>query len=293
MNASVTVITPTYNCAGFLGQTIRSVQSQSYPNIQHIVIDDGSNDRTADVLSGYRNLIVIRHRDNIGEHATVNEGLRLVTGKYFMIVNADDPLLMGAVWSLTRFMEDHPRVLCAYPDLGTINEDGSWHQERINRPEYDFRYMVRHHYCLPSVGAIFRSTVIHTVGLRDPKFRWTSDFDYWLRIGLQGDMCRVPERLALWRHRNGQESAARSSERAAERLRLMTKFFDQPNITPAIKAIEAEAFSWAYLVAAQITSDPTERAKYVRDALVLYPRQLVTLEFWDALRKYATWRLKR
>jgi glycosyltransferase involved in cell wall biosynthesis len=292
MNASVTVLTPTYNCAPFIGQTVRSVQSQSYPNIQYIVLDDGSTDDTLGQLQRYKGLTVISH-PNMGEHETVNKGLRMVAGKYFMIVNADDPLLMGAVWSLTQFMEDHPGVLCAYPDIATINEDGSWHQEYMSRPEYDFKFMVRHHYCLPSVGAIYRSSVIQTVGLRDPQFRWTSDFDYWLRLGLVGDMCRVPERLATWRHRSGQESAARSSERAAERQRLMTKFFDTPDIPPAIKAVEDEAFSWACLVAAQITSSTVERAHYVSEALTLYPRQLLTLEFWDALRKYATWRLKR
>ena len=290
---TVTVLTPAYNCAGFLGQTMRSVLGQCYPNLEYIVLDDGSTDDTQEILSRFRNIPVVTllSHSNMGEHRTINKGLQMVAGKYFMIVNADDPLLPFAIPRLVEFMEGHPSVLCAYPDIKTINEDGSLHAY-VKRPEYNFKFMVRHHYCLPSVGAIFRSDVIRSVGYRDPQFRWTSDFDYWLRIGLAGDMCHVPETLATWRHSNGQLSADRSNDRAAERERLVTKFYSL-DVPPEIHAVKAEAFSWAYLVAAQISSDWHDRAGYIRRALTTYPRQLFGLEFWDALRKYATWRLTR
>lgn len=294
MTATITVLTPTYNCTAFVGKTVRSVLAQRYEPLQYIVLDDGSTDDTQEVLSHYfcyKSLSFVRH-PNMGEHHTINKGLRMVEGKYFMIVNADDPLLPNAIPTLVEFMEDHPNVLCAYPDIATLNEDGSYRQERIPRPEYNFRYMVRHHYCLPSVGAIFRSSVIQSVGLRDPSFRWTSDFDYWLRIGLVGDMCRVPQTLACWRHRAGQESASGSKARAAERERLISKFYSL-DVPPDILSVKAEAYSWAYLVAAQISRDWTDRANYLRAAIVAHPRQLAGLEFWDALRKYATWRLRR
>lgn len=288
MKSKVTVLTPTYNCAPFVGQTIRSVLSQKYPNLEHIVIDDGSTDDTPEVLSQYKGVpgvTLIRHA-NMGEHLTINKGLQMVTGEYFIILNADDLLLSDAVNTLVGFMDVHPDVLCAYPDISIINEDGSIRQKELLRPEYDFKYMVRYHNCLPSVGAIFRGSVIQSVGLRDVHFRWASDYDYWLRIGLTGSMCRVPGVYAAWRHRDGQLSAAGSKDRAAERERLMKKFFSF-DVPREIRSVEAEALSWMYLVAAQLSSSFPDKMRYVTKALTTYPLQTMSIHFWNALRVQA------
>ena len=95
-NPLVTIITPAYNCAKYLPETIESVLAQDYGNIEYHVIDDGSADNTLDILSGYeygdKRLKGYWHK-NCGEHKTINRGLEMVKCKYFMIVNADDPLL--------------------------------------------------------------------------------------------------------------------------------------------------------------------------------------------------------
>jgi len=302
----VTILTPTYNCAKYLPVTIDSVLSQDYQPIAYIVLDDGSTDGTFDLLeTRYQGKLHIIRHSNMGEQRTVNEGLKLVRGKYFMIVNADDPLLPSAVSALVEAMEAHPDVLCAYPDWNAINEDGSL-KTRITTREWDFAYMVRHHTCLPSVGSMFRSTVIQEVGLRDTSFHWLGDFDYWLRIGLVGPMMRVPKTLACWRNRPDQASQDRDDRRAYEHATIMRKFYDisYGETTGAdfyrwlsalleIAPVEREALCWGYLVAACVCSNKRTTAHYIWQAVKVYPQLLWSLEFYDTVIKLIRHYLRR
>lgn len=336
----VTVITPTYNCAPFIVETIESVIKNGYENIEYIILDDGSTDGTSVILKEYENIIgmhntevvsqaasdaietfdkpmsldeilmlgisvvfatlsatdifdftVIKHA-NVGEQATVNKGLQMVSGEYFMIVNADDPLLPGAISKLVDFMEAHPDILCAYPDWNAINEDGTF-RTHIKSREYDFIYMVRHHTCLPSVGSMFRSDIIKRVGYRDTSFRWLGDFDYWLRIGLAGKMARVPGALSTWRHRNGQASQEKNDRRAKEHIRLIEKFYSLSGLPDGLLRIKPEAVCWSYLVAASVSKSKRNMLCYVLLGLMHYPQILLWLEFYDALVRRANYILRR
>lgn len=305
-NPLVTVITPTYNCGKYLCETMESVLSQSYRNIQYVVIDDCSTDNTQAILAIYSDtrLTVIRNKKNMGEHRSVNEGLYRVEGKYFMYPNADDPLLPGAIEKLVEVMEANPELLCAYPDWYVINENSDI-VHKVQTREYDFAWMVRHHTCIPSVGSIFRSRVIHAVGLRDPGFRWVSDFDYWLRIGLAGPMIRVPYTLACWRKHGTQASGVKSDARAKDHIRLMQKFSsrigtiihagvvtqfvegkDAWNTRPherynkafAVYRAWGEAMCWAHLVAGSISGSKLTALKHFARAVMFFPVVLLSFQ---------------
>lgn len=293
-NPLVTVITPVYNCQDYIDETIASVLSQDYPNKQYIVINDGSTDGSEEVIERFWNdKVMIIHQDNRGEQFTVNRALDMVEGKYFMIVNADDPLIYDdCISRMVKAMEEHPDVLCAYPDWTMIDGDGYLLQHMKMR-EYDFPFMVRHHWCLPSVGAIFRSSVIKDVGYRDNSFHWCSDFDYWLRVGLAGPMLHVPEELATWRKIPGQLSAKPNKERASERIRLMEKFFSLPGITPEIRKLQPQAMSWSAMVAASLSPTFGDKLTYIGKALRYYPGQLLSTDFWHPLAKYGLYYAKR
>jgi glycosyltransferase involved in cell wall biosynthesis len=287
----VTVITSVYNCEKYLDETIKSVLDQDYPEVEYIVIDDGSTDKSPEIIQNYRCCINnILTQSNMGEQRTVNNGLQLVRGKYFFIVNADDPLLSGCISIMVDYMESHPDILCAYPDWDMIDETGKLKMNMKVR-DYDFEWMVRHHTWLPSVGSIFRSTVIQSVGYRDESLKWLGDGDYWLRIGLAGKMAHVPQTLATWRYRNGQASGAKSSERAKEHIRVIDKFYSQPN--NYLWCCKDEAVCWSYIVAASVTDSRKEIISYFWQALRIYPGLLSSLGFWDILRTRAQYVLRR
>jgi len=280
----VTIITPAYNCASFIRETIESVQSQDYKNIRYLVIDDGSTDNTADIITEMA-VDMFTTGPNKGEQATVNEAFKNVKGKYFMVVNADDPLLPGAVSKLVAFMEAHPDIVCAYPDWNTIDENGTI-RRHVKSLDYDFKYMVEHNTCLPSVGSLVRAGVLKDKAIRrDETYRWLGDFVFWLRLALAGPMAHVPLTLAQWRVHDGQASGDKSDARAQEHIRIMYEFFTWENIPADIN--KGKAHCWADLVAAVVTDSKMKAIRYILAAFLHKPSILLSIEFWDIVRRRA------
>lgn len=98
-----TVITPSFNQGEFLEETIRSVLLQDYPNLEYIVVDGNSTDRSCEVLDRYADCIshVIREPDK-GQSDAICKGLDLATGELFNWINSDDRLAPGTLWELAR-----------------------------------------------------------------------------------------------------------------------------------------------------------------------------------------------
>ena len=246
----VTVVTPTYNAASYLAETIESVLAQTYAHIEYIVLDDGSTDDTLTVLQQYDGRLHWETQPNMGEALTVNKGWDMARGEYVVIVNADDPVQPGLVASCVAYLEQHPDVLVAYPDWNMIDSAGEL-LRHIQVFEYDYRDMVRWHHCLPGPGAVIRRTAFNLEGGRNPKYRFVGDFEYWLRLGIHGPFARIPETLASWRFHTGSATSAQKGERMArEHLWLMDDLFARSDLPARVREVRAEAYSAAYYIAA-------------------------------------------
>lgn len=257
----VTVVTPVYNQAALVGETIESVLSQDYSNLEYILFDDGSTDGTRDVLAGHASRARVESHPNMGEARTVNRGFSLAGGELVVVVNSDDPLLPGAISRLVDAMVARPDALVAYPDWRMIDERGDT-IEVTRTFEYRFADMVRWHHCMPGPAAMMRKTLIDRLGGRDPQFRFVGDFDFWLRAGLLGPFIRVPEILATFRvHRGSASVAQKNPAMAAEHVRLVDKFFALEGIPNDILALRREAYSSAYFVAGVVSGNTPSLSK--------------------------------
>jgi glycosyltransferase involved in cell wall biosynthesis len=92
----ISIVTPSYNQARYIRETIESVLAQSYRNVEHIVVDGLSTDQTPLILDGYPHLKVIREKDR-GQADAINKGFRVANGDVFAYLNSDDTLLPGAL----------------------------------------------------------------------------------------------------------------------------------------------------------------------------------------------------
>ena len=262
----VSIITPAYNRASYLDETIQSVLNQDYPSIEYIVLDDGSTDNTREVLEKYTGRLIWETHPNMGETRTVNKGWSMAHGEIVAVVNSDDPLLPGAVSETVAFMQAHPDILVAYPDWDMIEPDSKVRQH-IQVFEYDYLYMLRRHYCTPGPGAFIRRKAFELTEMRDPEFRYVADFEYWLRLGLYGKFARIPKTLATWRvHPDAASLSHRGVAMADEHIRLMEKFYSRPDLPLEVLKVRAEAYSWAHCVAAITagTARGAERKHYLK-----------------------------
>ena len=270
----VTVLTPAYNRADYLDETIQSVLTQDYPNIEYIVLDDGSKDNTPQVLQRYTGRITWETQPNMGESRTVNKGWRRAQGKYVVVVNSDDPLLPGALRCSVEFMEQRPEVLVGYPNWTKIGPQGETLLQ-VQLPEFDYAYMFKMHHCVVGPGAIIRRTAFDLVGYRDEAFRYVADYEYWLRLGLYGPMARIPQTLATFRvHPDSASVSNTGALMAEEHIRLMRKMYELPILPPAIRAARWEAFSWAHFVACEMCGGNLWAARWHLLRSILYQPRL-------------------
>jgi glycosyltransferase involved in cell wall biosynthesis len=178
----VSIITPVYNGAKFLDELIQSVQTQDYPNIEHIVIDDGSTDdgATAAVLKQYPHLRSWS-RENRGQYATMNEGLAAARGEFVCFVSADDLVTPGAVRHVIEFLRQHPEDDGITGLTQYINENGEFY---VNPPFQTtpiryYAYLSQISHCSLYIK---RQQLKRENLLFDPGLHYVGDYEWILRV---------------------------------------------------------------------------------------------------------------
>lgn len=194
----VSIVTPTYNQAEFLAATLDSMLAQDYPNIEYIVLDDGSTDATSAVLQRYNGRVQWQRQTNIGQSRTLNKAWAQARGAYLGYLSSDDLLLPHAISTLVSALEAQPDVLVAYGDFDLIDAIGR-RTGAVQTPEYDYQRMVEELICPPGPGAIFRRSLFEKIGGWNEQLRKIPDFEYWLRAGRIGRFARVSKVLAQYR----------------------------------------------------------------------------------------------
>lgn len=245
----VTILTPTYNQAAFLEETIRSVLDQDYPRLDYLVLDDGSTDGTAAVLDRYAGKLRRERHANRGETRTVNRGFGMARGEIVGVVNSDDPLLPGAVRAAVEALAADPRALAAYPDWREIGAHGEKIRD-VFLPDYDLFHLVTQFECGIGPGAFLRRAAIERIGGRDESFVYAGDLDYWYRLARIGGLTHVPRILATHRtHPNAASTTGRGGRLAGELIRVLEKVYADPALPSELRVRRREVFGWAHHVA--------------------------------------------
>ena len=121
----VSIITPSYNQAKYLEQTIQSVLSQDYPRIEYIVVDGKSKDGSVDIIKRYADKLAywISEKDK-GQADAINKGFARATGEIIAWLNSDDYYLPGAVSAAVKVFEENPEIVLVYGNMLAVDEHG-------------------------------------------------------------------------------------------------------------------------------------------------------------------------
>ncbi|MFD2369929.1 glycosyltransferase family 2 protein [Brevibacillus sp. GCM10020057] len=223
----VSIITPSYNQAAFIKQTIDSILMQDYPNIEHIVVDGASTDRTVAILKSYEYLgdrfRYVSEPDRGQAHA-INKGLKMARGEIIGWLNSDDTYFPGAVRKAVT-------ALLAHPEWGMVYGKGM-HIDEYNRVKYPYIWMefdrrkLFHLNLICQPTAFLRKHVFESVGGVDEEHDWCMDYDLWNRISLHYQIGWVEEYLANSRLYPACKTIANEVEPGfAEILRTVVKHF--------------------------------------------------------------------
>src|SRR5438270_8190210 len=132
----ISVVTPSFNSAETLQQTIESVLSQDYALFEHIIIDGGSTDGTTQLLQKYPHLMWSSERDE-GHYDAMNKGITRATGDLVVILNADDCFRPGAFKNVAEAFQKNPQWDALFGDVVFVNGEGRKIYQR-EEALYDF-----------------------------------------------------------------------------------------------------------------------------------------------------------
>jgi glycosyltransferase involved in cell wall biosynthesis len=202
-NPLVSIVTPSYNTGRFIEETLRSVQEQDYPRIEHIVLDSGSTDETPSILARYPSARVISHPGGVSEK--VNHGFSLATGEILAWINADDYYLPGAVSKAVAALQQHPEVALVYCNYLHVDET-SVEIDRERSKQAGFRQLIDERNYVPHQTAFFRREALEKVGEVDVRYPLVQDWDLWIRISREFPILHVDDWWAAFRVSRGQRS---------------------------------------------------------------------------------------
>lgn len=205
----VTIVTPSYNQAAFIEETILSVLSQDYPHIEYFIIDGGSTDGTIEIMQKYEDKLAgwVSEKD-LGQTDAINKGFARANGSILAWLNSDDTYQPGAVREAVALLQEHPSWGMVYGDTRFINEKG----EPIGKfpaAQTDYEKLRQGYVHIPQQASFFRADLWHKVGPLDPSFFFAMDYDLWVRLARLTDLVYVRKEWANFRlHGNAKTIAA-------------------------------------------------------------------------------------
>lgn len=198
----VSVVIPTYNHARYLRYALDSVINQSYANLEVFVIDDGSNDGTAEIVKPYRSKINYIYKENGGTPSALNLGLSLATGKYICWLSADDVFIEDKVSKQVGLMESDPSLGFSYTSFVVIDANGN-KQYTVNSANFsDKQEMVTKlmEGCFINGSSVMmRSSALQKIGNFDESLPQAHDYDLWFRFLRHYSCGFLAERLLAYR----------------------------------------------------------------------------------------------
>jgi glycosyltransferase involved in cell wall biosynthesis len=221
----VSVVMSVYNHEQYVGHAIDSILQQTFRDFEFVIVDDGSEDNTPQLLKGYHDpRLKIYRQDNQGQSIALNQGIRLTAGTYIARMDADDVALPERLEREVRFLDAHPDI--ALVGTWCMKVNTATGEERLQRlPEDNAtirRFLVVDNPFIHS-SVMIRRSIIEAIGLYDEGLIW-QDYDLWVRVARNHGMANIPEPLMVRRkHPASISGTARESRKSWERFQIQIK----------------------------------------------------------------------
>jgi glycosyltransferase involved in cell wall biosynthesis len=219
----ISIITPSYNQARFLEQTMLSVLDQETPgpgSVEYFVMDGASTDGSSAIIQQYAPRLKgwVSEKDR-GQADAINKGLRSAQGEIIAWLNSDDYYLPGTLQRATRAFEENPHAGLVYGNVLSVDAEST----PFNLQTFtQFNLLDLMSFRIISQPAVFmRRSVLEQAGLLDPSYHCLLDHHLWLRMARLASMVYIPETLAAARYHADAKNVARTAEFGREAFRLV------------------------------------------------------------------------
>jgi GT2 family glycosyltransferase len=205
----LTIVTPALNSAETVGQALESVRAQGLgpEEVEHLVVDGGSDDATAELAGAMPGVRVVSEPDR-GLSDAMNKGVRMARGDWIGWLNADDYYLPGSLAKVTAAIAAHAEAdwitgICPIVDAeGNAIRTGVTAYKRFFLRRHSFPSLLVQNYVAAPATFVRRAALIEAGGF-DERFRYSMDYDLWLRLARRSAPLVIDEPLAVFRMAEG------------------------------------------------------------------------------------------
>lgn len=224
----ISIVTPSYNQAEFIGDTLASVSNQDYADVEHLVMDGGSTDGTVELLRDHEaatesdetyDFRWVSEPDE-GQSDAINKGFERTNGEYVAWLNSDDVYFDVDVFGRVREHFERTGADVVYGDLAYVDRDATVTEVDV-RPDFDAGKLP-YRILIGQPATFFRREVVDAETL-DTTLDYSMDYEYWLRLAEQFEFSHVPDVLAGFRTYEAQKSQDQTAM-AAELEDILTDY---------------------------------------------------------------------
>lgn len=225
----ISIITPSYNQAGYIEETISSVLDQDYPNLEYIVVDGGSSDGTLEILRKYEDRLTWISKPDEGQANAINKGLRMASGEVLAFLNSDDLYLPGTLLSVGDYFNRHPDAAWLSGQCRNMDEHGQEIRQLIRAYKNFWLHLASYQALLilnyiAQPATFWRKNALMHNGLLDETLHYTLDYDLWLRLGQSHRLHVLRKDLAAFRLHGASKSGTTAHKQFEEELEVARRY---------------------------------------------------------------------
>lgn len=269
----VSIVTPSYNQAKYLEQTMLSVLDQDYPSIEYIVIDGASTDGSVDIIKKYsEKLAYWTSEKDSGQAEAINKGFARATGGIIAWLNSDDYYLPRTVSAVVKAFAENPDAILIYGNMLAVDENGKTFNI-LNYKQLTLEDLL----CFQIVGqpAVFmrRSALQKTSGL-NPSFHFLLDHLLWIQLAQHGKLLHINQTWSAARYHPEAKNRAKAAEFGREAFRILDVVSQDEHLAPVLTKVKRRARASAHRVDARYLLDgglPAQSLAAWMRALFIHP----------------------
>ena len=250
----VSIITPSFNQAAFLEDTIQSVLGQDYPNLEYIIVDGGSTDNSLAIIEKYAKKISwwVSEPDK-GQADAINKGLRRAKGEFVAWLNSDDLYLPGAVTQAAAALRANPDLGLVYGDLQSIDAAGK-HFHTIRYRQYSLADLLAFR-IIGQPSVFMRRSVLIETELLSLELHYLLDHQLWIQMASRAGIQYFPQEWAAARHHPQAKNTIQAVSFGLEAYEILYWAQEQPDLAKIIDEDSGRAWGGAFRLDARYLLD--------------------------------------
>lgn len=267
----VSVIIPSYNHQEYVRDAIMSVLNQSFSDLEVVVVDDGSRDKTVAEIRKIKDSRVrlFTFKENRGACTAANYAVSKAKGTYIAMLSSDDLFESDKIAKQVEFLQQNPKIGAVFTKATIIDQDGAAFKQKHfysnifdqpNRTQAEWlRFFFYNANCLCHPSALIRKKVYTKIGDYDPRFAQLPDLHFWIRLVRHFPIHVLPDRLIRFRVHANNVSGDTTKTHARHQIEMswvLRKFVELPaelvaQIFPEVANMPKSTIYTPYVVALQ------------------------------------------